>query len=409
MNGKYLMYKKIFLILLFMSSLLNAEQKNSTLTIEQILAMPEDSIDLGTACLVLAKDAYPNLNIGTFNYALDFMVERIKYLNKGETDPNRRIALLNSYFFRLGWWNDSITFTYDTDDLEATKTQNQFLNGFIATKKGSCATMSMLYLVIADRLGWPIKPVRSAKHIYCRYIQRGFKENNIEATCGGGYISDSQYVHQVGIPQKAVDNGVYLRTLTKKEYIASLLQNNVRYFQEEKKDLDKAMHYCKLSLSLDSTFSSAYWNLGELLREKAIQLDSIRYERIEDLKAEYYNQPRTFPQLSPQNQYYSIPTRPQTMDEYIESLKPKPLTKPIFKINLLKVDHNIQRQNQQSMLSAEIQSIDSQYGEHIQQLLFWSHQLKDKAKQLGIVRRFPEEFFIKQSQAIEEFKRTGKY
>ncbi len=48
--------------------------------------------------------------------------------------------------------------------------------------------MSMLYLAVADRLKWPIVPVRAAKHIFCRYISHGFKDNNIEATCGGGYL-----------------------------------------------------------------------------------------------------------------------------------------------------------------------------------------------------------------------------
>ncbi len=34
---------------------------------------------------------------------------------------------------------------------------------------------------------------------------------------------------------------------------------------------------------------------------------------------------------------------------------------------------------------------------------------KWKAEQLGGVLTFPEEFFIKQSEAIEKFKRNGEY
>lgn len=357
----------------------------------------------------MAKDAYPNLNIQFFDHAIDFMAQRIEDLNQDRTDPLTRISLLNSYFFRPGWWNDSITFTYDLDDLEATKTDNQFLNGFIATKKGSCVTMSMLYLVLADRLGWPIKPVRSPKHVYCRYIQKGFKENNIEATCGGGYLSDNDYIKQVGIPKKAIKKGVYLRTLSKNEYIATLLQNNVRFFREQRNNLDKAIYYCRLSLSLDSTLSSAYWNLGELYREKAIQLDSIRFERIHDLKAESFTYRAATPEVTPPRSTPSAPTQPLTMDQYIESLKPKHLASSSPQRNPINVDPNIQRQNEQTIVIAEIQSLDSEYGTQIQELLQRSRQLKAKAKDLGIVRKFPEEFFRKQGRAIEEFKRTGKY
>ena len=90
--------------------------------------------------------------------------------------------MMNTYLYRKGWWNDSIAFTYDLDDLEASKKENQFLNGYLATKKGSCITMPMLHLVLADRLGWPVYPVLTPKHYFCRYIEPGFEENNIEAT-----------------------------------------------------------------------------------------------------------------------------------------------------------------------------------------------------------------------------------
>jgi len=392
-----------------LAQMVHSQARYEGQTIEQIISLPEDSIDLGIACLVLAKDAYPNLNVGFFDYAIDFMAKRIQLLNKDLTDPEARIGLLNTYFFRPGWWNDSITFTYDLDDLEATRKENQFLNGYIASKKGSCATMSMLYLVLADRLGWPIKAVRSGKHVYCRYIQEGFKENNIEATCGGGYLADDDYVKQVGIPKKAIKNGVYLRTLTKKEYIATLLQNNVRYFRETKKDLDKSIYYCRLSLSIDSTLSTAYWNLGQLYREKAIELDSIRFERIQSLRSQSYVQRNVAPEVFPQSSAHSVPPQPLTMDQYIESLKPNPHTSFYPRSNPMKATPETQRENEQGILGTEIQSLDMEYGKQIQELLQRSRQLKAKAKALGIVLKFPEEFFIKQANAIEEFKRTGKY
>ena len=37
----------------------------------EILALPDDKIDLGIACLVMAKDAYPELDINAFDKALD--------------------------------------------------------------------------------------------------------------------------------------------------------------------------------------------------------------------------------------------------------------------------------------------------------------------------------------------------
>lgn len=401
-----------FLFCIFSSPLPAQTRANYPESIEQILALPDEEIDLGIACLVLARDAYPKLRIQVFDKGIDFIVKRIEYLNKGTTDPVARIGLLNTYFFRPGWWNDSVTFTYDLDDLEATKTENQFLNGILATKKGSCVTMAMLYLVVADRLDWPIKPVRSARHFYCRYVEEGFTENNIEATCGGGYLADQDYIDQTGIPEKAVKNGVYLRTLTKKEYIASILQNNVRYFTEKKKNLDKALYYCKLSASLDSTFSGAYWNLGQLLFDKATELDSLRYEKILALRATYSYQPRFASKATYPTQHYTAPTTSSmTMDQRIEALKPRPSFSQQDKPAPQSFDQRqeIDQAIDQSILHPEIQSIDDEYGSVIKDLITESKFWKSKAKDLGIVLKFPEEFFLKQAKAIEEFKRTGKY
>ncbi|HOD98424.1 MAG TPA: hypothetical protein PLT63_06575 [Syntrophales bacterium] len=45
-------------------------------SIEEILALPEDQIDTGHACLVLAKDAFPDLNVAAFDRLLDKIAGR---------------------------------------------------------------------------------------------------------------------------------------------------------------------------------------------------------------------------------------------------------------------------------------------------------------------------------------------
>jgi hypothetical protein len=431
----------VVILYFFGSDTAVSQSKYTGQSIEQILAMPDDSINLGIACLVLAKDAYPNLNIDFFDYCINYMVDRIDSLGQGKTDPLLRIGLMNTYLYRPGWWNDSITFTYNLDDLEGDSTSDQFLNGYIATKLGSCVTMSMLHLALAQRLGWPIRPVRSAKHFYCRYIKKGFKLNNIEATCGGGYIPTWRYTSDAGEPKKAIKNGVYERILTNKEYIAGLLEENARFFLDKKKNLDKAIYYTRLSLVYDSTNSGAWWNLGELYRRKAIELDSIRYERIQDVKREYAildEYPTHFPTPQPQvqvdpnlqpiqiihpdqfiQQVPPDPTQPRqpvtTMfDQYTRNMAPQPpsiLQKPNNPYNQFPVNQNpnVQRQNDEAEMMGEIAYINDSYGRQILGLIDLGHKLKAKAKGLGTVLKFPEKFFIKQAESIEKFKRTGQY
>ena len=427
--SRFVSVLSVFLTILFLTTDGKCQSSYHGQTIQQIIAMPPDSVNLGIACLVLAKDAYPKLNIDYFNYCIDYMVRRIRYLNQGRTDPLARIGLLNTYLFRPGWWNDSITFTYNLNDLEADSTNDQFLNGYIATKHGSCITMAMLYLVLAQRLGWPIKPVRSAKHFYCRYIKKGFKQDNIEATCGGGYIPTWRYAADVGEPKRAIRNGVYERVLTNKQYIASLLEENARYFLDKKKDLDKAIFYTKLSIKYDSTNSGAYWNLGELYRRKAIQLDSIRYDKIQELTTStsvdeflmrhrrpevetYMPTPRSTA-ISPEPVTPRTPG-PSVFGQYLNGIEPEPAQQSRIAAGpppnqSFRGQDKEMYQDDQGILFSETQRINSRYGKRIMELLARSHRLKARAKRLGIVLKFPKEFFIKQAESIAKFKRTGEY
>lgn len=397
-----------------------AQKSYTGQTIEEILALPEDQIDLGIACLVLAKDFYPNLNINNFDYVLDYMANRVNTLMQGNTDPLARISLMNTYLYRPGWWNDSVTFTYDLDDLEVKKTENQFLNGYLATKKGSCTTMPMLYMVLADRLGWPIHAVRSVQHSFCRYIDDGLKENNIEATGGGGYNPDEIYISDGQIPEKAIKNGVYLRTLSKKEYIANLLGSNALKFYLQERNLAKAIHYSQLGLAIDTTHSGMHWNLGnyyfvlakklekEMLAEMQVAREANEIESLAMQRAATH----PLPSSTPQSPFYGIrlpePPQPSLMPPHLKppSLFPQQPPTPIPHVNT-PIQNNPLVQNQ--YLQLDLAAIQVQYAPLIKNALAKSEWHKAKANELGIVFDLSVEFFKRQAKSIEEFKRTGKY
>jgi len=187
---------KIFLLFLFATNIGFAQKQYTGQSIEDILKLPEKDISISIATLVLAKEFYPNMNVPFFLQAFDYLADRFNYYFGNFTDPNDIIPALNTYPFKPGYWNDNITFCYDDDDLQVTKLNNKFINGYISSKKGSCITMPMLYIILGEKLHIPLKPVRSAKHFFVRYEPEGIKLNfqhNIEATNGGGFISDDEY------------------------------------------------------------------------------------------------------------------------------------------------------------------------------------------------------------------------
>ncbi len=271
---KFLKYFSIFILFINISF---AQKEYAGQSIEDILSLPENEISLCIATLVLAKDFYPDMKVETFLHVLDYMAKRFKYYFGDYTTPEERIGALNSFIYRKGYWNDEITFTYTEDVNPTNEINNMFINGYLATKKGSCITMPMLYLLIGEKLGWPIYPVAAPRHFFARYITDEFttinSELNIETTSGGIIYPDKAFINDMSIPEKAIENGVYMKTLTKKEYIASLLSMSANKFAE-RQDFQRARYLYELSIKYYPALAIAYRNLARLNYTEAGILDA---------------------------------------------------------------------------------------------------------------------------------------
>lgn len=405
----------LFLLAVFSSNSFSQEYYSNQ-SIEDILKLPEKEINIGIASLVLAKEFYPNLNVQFFLQTFDYLADRYNYYFGKYSKPDDRIGALNTYLYKPGFWNDSITFNYDDDDLQVTKLDNKFINGYIANKKGSCITMPMLYVILGERLNFSVYPVRSAKHFFVRYIPEKTDKKikqNIETTNGGGFISDKQYKEDVLIPEKAIENGVYLRTLSKKEYIASLLLINANEYIMQK-NIEKAKHYFQLAIKYDSTFSSAYWNYGLTAFGEARQLEEKMWEE----KQNAINENNVFAELTKKKSNEEIYLPKQNNDvqnNFLENILTIPpiLTDDILSKPQIKVQkENSQTSNQalyQADLQLQLMEIEKKYAPLIMGKINIYREYTQKAEQLGIVHEFPIRFFEKQIESINKFKQQGGY
>lgn len=410
---------KIFIIsnlFIVISSYSFSQKYYSNQSIEDILKLPENEINIGIASLVLAKEFYSNLNVQYFLQTFDYLADRYNYYFGKHINPDDRIAALNTYIYKAGFWNDSITFSYDDDDLQVTKLENKFINGYIANKKGSCITMPMLYVILGERLNFPIYPVRSAKHFFVRYIlekvDKKFKQN-IETTNGGGFISDKQYKEDVLISDKAIKNGVYLRTLSKKEYIASLLMINANEYIKQK-NTEKAKHYFQLAIKYDSTFSSAYWNFGITAFGEARELE----EKMWAEKQNVINENNVFVELTTEKQNDETNLFEPKNDTKNDPFEKNPTMPQIMLIELVnKPQIRIQKENNrthnqvlyQADLQPQLMEIEKKYEPLIKEKIRVYKEYTHKAERLGIVHEFPIRFYEKQSESIKKFKQNEGY
>jgi len=390
----------LFIVLILIGCNSRTQDSYENLTIEEILQLPEENIDVGIASLVLAKEFYPEMNVDFFIHSFDSLANRFNKFFGQHTDPDQRIRALNTFLYKPGAWNKGRIFSYDNNDLEAEELNNRFINGYITTKKGSCITMPLLYVILAERLDWPIYPVLTPKHFFLRYVPEksnaGF-QGNIEATNGGGYFPDKQYQADLKIPEMAIKNGVYLRTLTKKEYLASLLLiNAVQHLEND--NIEKGKRYLGLCIKYDSTLSLSYWDYAQIHLDEARNLEDELY--LEKLK-ETISYCKTLNIKTPEIQEVE-------KGKNSEYLKADSSIANQLDILLTKISGTNEEEVVEELNNSLIK-IREKYKPLILSKIEIYKENKEKAEQLGVVLAFSPEFLEKQAESIEMFKEKGGY
>jgi hypothetical protein len=127
--------------------------------------------------------------------------------------------------------------SYTSDPLDPRDLSQSFVPGLLDTKCGTCASMPILYLGIAHRLGWPMKAVVGTDHMWTRWDD-GSKEFNLEATdvesgAGEGSFAsppDSFYIECQQLDPLAIEVGSDMKSLNNRELLGVCLQMRAAYW-----------------------------------------------------------------------------------------------------------------------------------------------------------------------------------
>lgn len=120
----------------------------------------ESKINLGKAGLYIAQLNYPNLGIEEYLTDLDTMAEVIKKLLPQSSYPLKIIQTINQYLFQ------ELNFRGNTEDYY--DPQNSYLNRVIDRRLGIPITLAVIYLEIAQRLGFPMVGIGMPGHFLIR-------------------------------------------------------------------------------------------------------------------------------------------------------------------------------------------------------------------------------------------------
>ncbi|NRB24424.1 transglutaminase family protein [Shewanella sp.] len=189
--------------------------------IESILAKPDANIDLAKTKLTIDKLVDPSININAAMGKINQMVKTLKRDLNPDMMPLDKALSLSSFLYESGYWNNYKPFQYDLDDPFGQKLNNKLISTYLNTKKGNCISMPILYAILAEKLGLDVTLSTAPLHVFVKFKDpTSGKYFNIETTDKGQPASNDFYHTKSLITDIAIQNGVYLQPLTKKQTVA---------------------------------------------------------------------------------------------------------------------------------------------------------------------------------------------
>ena len=239
-------------------------------SIEQVLRLQKDEVDLATAALIVSENWSDMVNGRGYITTLDNMAGEIRerFERNGIKTDYRVIPEINKYLFdELGFQSLS----------EANDPNSLFLHTVLDEKRGYCLSLSVLYLSLAERLGLPMYGVVVPGHFFVRFDD-GKMRFNIETTGGGGTATDEQYIEKFNVPQANRD-GIYLKNLNKIQTLGCFF-NNLGNSYDKIGDVDSALKAYKKAVEINPSLSESRVNVGNIYLKKGQVLDAIKeYQR----------------------------------------------------------------------------------------------------------------------------------
>ncbi len=136
---------------------------NSALSREHLyqeLQQPAAQVSLARAALYVAQEDYPHLVVDDYLAMLDRMADTLTQRLPSDRYPLKIIRAINDYLFtELNFRGNSIDY-YDP--------RNSFLNQVLERRVGIPITLSLVYLELAQRVGFPMVGVSMPGHFLIR-------------------------------------------------------------------------------------------------------------------------------------------------------------------------------------------------------------------------------------------------
>ena len=201
-----------------------------------LVSREDGEIELARACLQIAEDAYPGLDVDGYVGEIERFAKRLRARLAPAAAAEDRVIALNEFLF------DDLGFRGNADDYYDPR--NSYLNEVLDRRAGIPITLSVLYMEIGRRIELPFEGVSFPGHFLVRLRMRG-GTLVLDPFSGGVPQSEDELracLKRVippgatdGVPVADLPLDQFLEPAGKRQILARLLRNLKGVYREKDK------------------------------------------------------------------------------------------------------------------------------------------------------------------------------
>ena len=202
---------------------------------EETSKQPDETLDLEEGVFLLARIRYPHLKVENYRRQLDEMAQQIRPLLRAAARPKERLMVVSRFLFEgqgfRGNWDDY----FDPE--------NSYLNRVLDRKLGIPISLSVIYLLIAQRLKLPVHGVGIPGRFMVKYNDSR-SELYVDPFNGGIFLSRPecvQFMVEAGYPYQPE----FLRQIRARDVLARMIRNLILIYVDRKEEgMEKILTRC---------------------------------------------------------------------------------------------------------------------------------------------------------------------
>lgn len=202
--------------------------------LKSLLQNTNEKSDLARIKLTIDKMIDPSIDIEAYLKKIDVLVAQIRMMLADKKNPTdgEKMDAIRRYLYDAGPWNNYQAFQYDLDNPEGTYLPEKLISVYINTKKGNCISMPMLFTILGQRMGLDVTLSTAPTHVFMKYTDRSTGVTvNVETTNGGYTARDEWMRKQSPMTDAAIQNGMYMKRLSKQESAAVMGVTLAEFFK----------------------------------------------------------------------------------------------------------------------------------------------------------------------------------